>query len=89
MKRRADKINVDGIRGFMALLSEGDVGLFLETGGFTNDAEEEARRQEKRKIMLNYLKRFFDLWIEHYDQIPESQRSLLPLRPIYYLAPAT
>ena len=87
VKRRADKISVDGIRAFMALLSEGDVGLFLATGGFTKDAEEEARRQEKRKIMLLDLKRLFDLWVEHYNQIPELQRRLLPLRAIYYLAP--
>jgi restriction system protein len=87
VKRRADKINVDGIRAFMALLSEGDVGLFLATGGFTKDAEDEARRQEKRKIMLIDLKRLFDLWVEHYDEIPDTQRRLLPLRAIYYLAP--
>jgi restriction system protein len=87
VKRRADKINVDGIRAFMALLSEGDVGLFLATGGFTKDAEDEARRQEKRKIMLLDLKRLFDLWVEHYNEIPEQQRRLLPLRAIYYLAP--
>ena len=87
VKRRADKISVDGIRAFMALLSEGDVGLFLATGGFTKDAEDEARRQEKRKIMLLDLKRLFDLWVEHYNEIPDAQRRLLPLRAIYYLAP--
>jgi hypothetical protein len=27
------------------------------------------------------------LWTEHYDRIPEAQRRLLPLRPVYYLAP--
>jgi restriction system protein len=88
VKRRADKINVDGIRAFMALLAEGDVGLFVATGGFTREAEEEARRQEKRKIMLLDLKRLFDLWIEHYNGIPEAHRRLLPLRPVYYLAPS-
>jgi restriction system protein len=88
VKRRADKISVDGIRAFMALLSEGDVGLFMATGGFTKEAEDEARRQEKRKIMLLDLKRLFDLWVEHYTRIPETQRRLLPLRAIYYLAPS-
>ncbi|MCK9276354.1 MAG: Mrr restriction system protein [Syntrophales bacterium] len=87
VKRRADKITVDGIRGFMALLGDSDVGLFVCTGGFTRDAEEEARRQEKRRIMLLDLKKLFDLWTEHYNRIPEAQRQLLPLRPVYYLAP--
>lgn len=87
VKRKADKVAVDGIRGFMALLGDSDVGLFVCTGGFTRDAEDEARRQEKRRIMLVDLKRLFDLWTEHYTQVPEAQRRLLPLRPVYYLAP--
>lgn len=86
VKRREDKITVDGIRSFIALLSDADVGIFVSAGGFTRDAEEEARRQERRRIMLVDLKRLFDLWIEHYNKIPELQRRLLPLRPIYFLA---
>jgi len=87
VKRRSDKVSVDGIRAFMALLADSDVGIFVSTGGFTREAEDEARRQEKRRIMLLDLKRLFDLWIEHYDHIPETQRRLLPLRRVHYLAP--
>lgn len=87
VKRRADKVAVDGVRGFMAILGDSDVGLFVCIGGFTRDAEDEGRRQEKRRVMLVDLKRLVDLWTEHYDRIPEAQRRLLPLRPVYYLAP--
>ena len=87
VKRKADKVSVDGVRGFMALLGDSDVGLFVCPAGFTREAEDEARRQEKRRIMLLDLKRLFDLWTEHYDRVPEPQRRLLPLRPVYYLAP--
>ena len=62
-------------------------GLVVVTGGFTKDAEDEARNQEKRRIMLLDLRRFFDLWVEHYKQIPEANRRLLPLQPVYFLAP--
>lgn len=86
VKRRTDRLPVDGVRGFMPLLGDSDVGLFVCTGGFTKDAENEARRQEKRRVMLLDLKRLFDLWTEHYDRVPELQRRLLPLRPVYYLA---
>ena len=85
VKRRSDKVPVDGVRGFMALLGDSDVGLFVCTGGFTKEAENEARRQEKRRIMLLDLKRLFDLWVKHYDQVPETQRRLFALRPVYYL----
>lgn len=87
VKRRSDKTNIDGIRSLLSLLGEGDVGLFISMGGFTRDAEDEARRQEKRRVMLVDLKRLFDLWVEHYDRIPEVQRRLLPIRPVYFLIP--
>lgn len=88
VKRHPDrKISVDGVRSFVAVLSGSDVGIFVSTGGFTKDAYEEARRLESRRIMLIDLKRLFDLWVEHYDRIPDEQRRLLPLRPVYYLAP--
>jgi hypothetical protein len=28
-----------------------------------------------------------DLWIEHYNQIDEADRQLLPLRAVYFLGP--
>jgi restriction system protein len=87
VKRRADKTTIDGIRSLLALLGEGDVGLFVSTGGFTRDAEEEARRQENRRMMLVDLKRLFDLWVEHYDDVPDEYRRLLSLKPVYFLVP--
>jgi restriction system protein len=87
VKRRSDRTTIDGVRSLLALLGEGDVGLFISTGGFTRDAEDETRRQEKRRIMLVDLKRLFDLWVEHYNRIPEVQRRLLPIRPVYFLIP--
>jgi restriction system protein len=87
VKRSGDRMSVRDLRSFLAVLAEGDVGLFVATGGFTKDAEGEARNQEKRRVMLLDLRRFFDLWVEHYEQIPEVNRRLLPLRPVYFLAP--
>jgi restriction system protein len=87
VKRRADKINVDGLRAFMALLGEQDVGIFVSTGGFTSGAEMEARTKETRKLTLIDLKKLVDLWIEHYNEVSESDKRLLPLRPVHYLAP--
>lgn len=87
VKRRADKINVDGLRAFMALLGEQDVGIFVSTGGFTSDAEMEARTKETRKLTVIDLEKLVSLWIEHYDEVSESDKRLLPLKPVYYLAP--
>ena len=88
VKRRADPVNVDGLRSFMALLGDDDVGLFVSTGGFTKDAEEEARTQAVRKVTLVSLERLFDLWVEHYGKLSEEARGRLRLRPIHFLAPS-
>jgi restriction system protein len=59
----------------------------VSTGGFTKDAEGEARQKEKKRLMLVDLERLFDLWVEYYDEIPENYQRLLPLRKVYFLAP--
>jgi restriction system protein len=87
VKRRTDKVAVDALRSFMAVLSDQDVGLFVSAGGFTRKAENEARTQEKRKITLLGLEQFFDLWLEHYAKVEEGDHQLLPLKPVYFLAP--
>jgi restriction system protein len=87
VKRRADKIPVGEVRSFLAVLGEDDVGIFVASGGFTTEAETEARSQERRRIMLLDAQRLFALWVEHYHRVPEEQRRLLPLKAIHFLAP--
>lgn len=87
VKRQQQSVSVDGLRSFMALLGDDDVGLFVCTGGFTKDAETEARTQEKRRVTLIGLEKLFDLWDEHYDKLTDRARRRLPLRSIRFLAP--
>lgn len=87
VKRRGEAVSVEGLRAFMALLSDDDVGIFVSTGGFTKDAQELARSQERRKITLVDLQRFFDLWVEYYGKLEDAARRKLPIQPIYFLAP--
>ncbi|RVT53821.1 restriction endonuclease [Rubrivivax albus] len=87
VKRQLQSVSVEGLRSFMAMLGDDDVGLFVCTGGFTKDAESEARTQEKRRITLIGLEKLFDLWDEHYDKLTDRARRRLPLRSIRFLAP--
>lgn len=87
VKRQQSAVSVDGLRSFMALLGDDDVGLFVCTSGFTKDAETEARTQEKRRIRLIGLDKLFDLWVEHYGKLTDQARRRLPLRPIQFLSP--
>ncbi|VVC82664.1 restriction endonuclease [Sideroxydans sp. CL21] len=87
VKRRKDSIRVDELRSFIALINEDDVGIFVTTGGFTKDADELARHQERRRITLINRERLVDLWIEYQDKVALDKRDALPLKPIYFLAP--
>jgi restriction system protein len=87
VKRQEAKVTAQTLRSFMGIIEEGDAGLFVSTGGFTKDAEGEARQKEKKRLMLVDLERLFDLWVEYYDEIPENYQRLLPLRKVYFLAP--
>ena len=87
VKREQDATRVSTLRSFMALLGDNDVGIFVSTGGFTKDAEDEARTQQSRQVTLVNLQRLFELWVEHIGRLDEDARDWLPLKPIYFLAP--
>lgn len=87
VKHHQSKADVDALRSFIAVLTDQDVGIFINTGGFTSGAEREARRQLSRRLTLLDLPRLVDLWIEHYRSIDEADRTRLPLKTVYYLAP--
>jgi restriction system protein len=87
VKRQAQSVDVKGLRSFLAVLSDNDVGLFVSTGGFTKDALDEARTQEKRRVTLIDLEKLFDLWVEYYDKLTDEARKRLPLQSIHFLAP--
>ena len=88
VKQQPDtKASVQKLRELAGLLRrEGDIGLFVSTGGFTNDAVSEAK-SSSRHIELMDTKRFIDLWETHYSHMAEEDKSLLPLREIMFLAP--
>jgi restriction system protein len=88
VKHRDQSTAVDGLRAFMSVLGTDDLGIFVASGGFTADAKEEARTQERRKITLIDLETLFDLWVEHYPKLTQDGRRRLPLKPIYFLAPS-
>jgi restriction system protein len=86
VKHRAATSSVSDLREFMALLGESDVGIFVSSGGFTKDAQIEARTHETRTLTLLDLEDFLDLWIANYGNVGEDKKRLLPLKPVYYLA---
>ena len=79
-------ITVEPIRAFMSVIGTDEIGLFVSSGGFTANAHEEARSQDKRKVTLIDNEALIGLWIEHYSKLSQEARQRLPLKPIYFPA---
>jgi restriction system protein len=87
VKRQIDKVKLSELKSFIANIGQHDSGIFVCTGGFTKDAEEFARSQESKRIMLINMERLVDLWIEFTPKLSDRARQRLPLTPIHFLTP--
>lgn len=81
------KTTVKEVRELDSLLrKDGDVGLFVSSAGFTSEALRELQLASHHIEAMD-LERLIDLWQDHYDNMPEEGRKLLPLVRLYFLAP--
>lgn len=80
-------IPVEPLRAFLSVIGIDEIGLYVSSGGFTSNAHEESRSQDKRKITLIDLDALVELWIEYYPKLSQEARQRLPLKPIYFPAP--
>jgi restriction system protein len=87
VKRIVQKADKDTLKSFLSIVNDGDVGIFVATSGFTRDAEEFARSQERRKITLVDAERLVELWIKFYEKLDAQAKKRLPLTPIHFLTP--
>lgn len=86
IKHRESSASVQEVRQLMGLLQkEGNVGIFVSTGGFSPDARAAARSSHVHVELID-LHRFIGFWQEFYPKLSDSDKSLLPLRPVYFLA---
>lgn len=87
VKHRQSRAAAKDVRELQGLLhSEDDIGLLVSSGGFTSDAEREARASHKHVELMD-LARLISLWKEHYASLREKGRNLLPLVQVHFLAP--
>jgi restriction system protein len=85
IKHRGNTASVKEIRELMGLLQkDGDVGIFVSTGGFSPDAKNTARTSNVH-IELIDQNRFIELWQDFYNNLSDQDKNLFPLRPIYFL----
>ncbi len=83
--RNSQKTTAKDLREFLSVIGSEHMGIFVSSAGFTTDAEEEARTQERRIVTLLTLDKLFELWTQHYEKLSQEAKRRLPLRSIYYL----
>jgi restriction system protein len=89
IKHRESSATVQEVRQLMGLLQkDGDVGIFISSGGFTPDAKTTARNSNVHVELVD-LPRFITLWQEFYQKLTDEDKTKLPLFPIYLLATTT
>ena len=87
VKHRQNKATAKDMRELDSLLrKEGDVGLFVSSGGFTSEGIKEAKLASRHIDTID-LDRLKKLWKENYDKISELGKKRLPLAKLYFLAP--
>jgi len=71
------------IRSFLAILRNGEKGVYVSTGGFSKDAKYEGERANIPITMLD-LDDLVDLVIQYYDEFDTETRLLIPLTKLYW-----
>jgi restriction system protein len=74
------------IRELLGVLQkDGDVGIFISSGGFSPDAKQTASSSSIHVELID-LDRFIDLWQEFYNKLSDEDKAYLPLNPVYVLS---
>ena len=86
VKHHKSKMSVKEVRELQGILRRSDeMGLLIASGGFTSEAEREAR-QSHVHLELMELDRLISLWEQHYDRVSEEGKAMLPLVKVSFLA---
>lgn len=82
VKHRKDGSGGPEMRSFLGALRTGDSGLFVSTGGFTNDARSAAENSREAVTLLD-RDGFIRLLLEHYEGLEPEHKSKVPLRKVW------
>lgn len=85
--RKDTKATSQEIRALKGSLnSKNDVGVFISIADFTPDAKKESRQSTDKHVELIDLERFIELWQEFYDKMTDEDKSLMPIRAVYFVS---
>ncbi|MFO7889059.1 MAG: restriction endonuclease [bacterium] len=85
VKHRKGTIGSNQLRSFIGGLSSNDRGLYVSTGGFTQEAKYEAERSSVPVSLID-IDDLTELLKENYENIDNDTKALVPLIKVYWPA---
>lgn len=86
VKHRKGKATAKDIAYLQSNIGSGAIGLFISTGGFTQDAINKAEKSPQHIETMD-LDGFLLAWQTHFTAISRKGQEMLPLVPVYFLEP--
>jgi len=82
VKHRQSTTGGPDMRSFIGTLRSGESGLYVSTGGFTNEASTEAEHAHESVTLLD-RDGFIRLLLEHYDELESEHTAKIPLQRVW------
>jgi len=82
VKHTKGSIGAPDVRNFRSVIGPDEKGLFISTGGFTNEALHEPERAGQPLTLMD-RDQFVDLLTEHYDSLEPEYQAMVPLKKVY------
>lgn len=79
-----DSVPAKDIRGLLGIFRDGDIGLFVTSGAYSQPARQEALGS-KTYIKLIDGEDFIQMWQENYNKMPDQDKNMLPLKYIAFV----
>lgn len=83
VKHRNGQMGSKEVRSFISVLRPSNKGLYVSTGGFSQDAKYEAERANIPLTLID-LDQLVELIVQYYDNFDAETRALIPLTKIYW-----
>jgi restriction system protein len=80
-KSGTGRIGAPEVKQLRGLLNQGEKGVLVALGGFSNDARHV--QQNDADLVLIDGERFVELFLEFYDRLDPETRNRFPLRKVY------
>lgn len=86
VKHKDQPIIAEELRSSFSTLGGNDLSLVVSTSGFTQEAKDLIRTQPMQGISLMDLRKFYRLWLDYYEKLPDAARRHFPLKLVHFLS---